>query len=294
MKKAMIISGGISVAAFMTGCIFKMLFWPGAAALIFLGIIVMSLVFLPLLFILKNREITATREKLVLALGVVCGILYSLAVLFKVMHWPGANIMGGTSLFVSFFIFIPLYFFTGIRKPDTRVNTIVASILLVGIIGLQITLVAMRPNPNLQNKTYLYIQNEELLERMHKGKGNQLAEDIQKTCEEIKSTILEQEIGAPEMPKDFEAKHMILTENNVKRNIFDTPAGAQSLEKLRKSASEYNSMAVNNKIPVQYSILDPSFVNKGFCSNAFIINNITQLQMFVAYTQQDQAVAGLP
>ena len=60
------------------------------------------------------------------------------------------------SLAISFFIFIPVYFFTGIRIPERRMSTIVISILMVAIVGIQFSLTALytpvssRPATSLQ------------------------------------------------------------------------------------------------------------------------------------------------
>src|SRR5205814_2019326 len=63
MKKTMIVSGAISVAAFIVGSAFKFMYWPGASVLLTLGIGSFSLLFLPLLFILKVREAKAASDK---------------------------------------------------------------------------------------------------------------------------------------------------------------------------------------------------------------------------------------
>ena len=142
MKKAMIISGSISAIFLLIGCFLKLMHLPGAAVMLFLGVLILSFLFLPLLFILKMREATATRDKVILTMGVVIGILYFIGPLFKVQHWPGANILMVTTMALVFFLFIPVYFFTGIRKPETRINTIVSTILLVGVVSTQFTLLS--------------------------------------------------------------------------------------------------------------------------------------------------------
>lgn len=293
MKKVMILSGIASVMAFVFGCIFKIFFLPGAGALLFLGIGIMSLVFLPLLFIMKSKEMGTMGNKLVLALGTLCGILYSIGVLFLVLRWPYAPIVWRTALFLSFFVFIPVYFFTGIRKPEGKVNTIITSVLLVAMVGLQITLTALRPNPSMYSKTYLYVQGEEILSLMDKKQENEQAEKIQGTCEEIKKMILQTEIGQGTMPADFEAQNMLMTESRAKNNIFNETAGAALLAKLRKEVAEYNTAYPANKIPTQYTILDPQFARKDFCGNLFVINNITQLQMLVTCTGRGQGLASV-
>src|ERR1700741_49036 len=98
MKKVMIIIGSFSAAAMILGILFKFMWWPGASLFIILGISTSSLIFLPLLFILKSRDRHQTRDKIILGLGVLAGILLSLSILFKVMHWPYAMVLGYASV----------------------------------------------------------------------------------------------------------------------------------------------------------------------------------------------------
>jgi predicted SnoaL-like aldol condensation-catalyzing enzyme len=147
MKSLMIWSGAFAVIAFIAGSFFKIMHWPGASALIVSAMLSFSLVFLPMLFLLKNREIKTAAGKLVLSAGILSGILYALSRLWWLQHWPGGRALWLTTLCVSFFVFIPSFFLHGYRKPETRLNTIVASILLVGVIGIEFAMTALhRPS----------------------------------------------------------------------------------------------------------------------------------------------------
>ncbi len=168
MKKIMIGSGIFSAITMIIGMLFKIMHWQGTSLIIVLGIFSSSLIFLPLMFTLKVKEKQSTKEKLVLALATVLGILISISILFKVMHWPGANIMGGTFLAVATFVYIPVYFFTGIRNPDLKVNTIVTTVLMVMGCGLLFTLVNTRPQ--IQEKANL-VANSNLQESYKKITG---------------------------------------------------------------------------------------------------------------------------
>ncbi|MEJ7827491.1 MAG: hypothetical protein WKF91_04830 [Segetibacter sp.] len=163
MKKVMIISGTLSVAAFITGSICKILHLQLAAPLLFLAIINFSLVFLPLLLIVKIREINASRDKLIIALGTIVGILYCLSMLSLVMHWTMKGPIWLITLAIAFFIFIPAYFFTGIRKPQTKGNTIIASILMVAVTGIQFTLTDLKGKTS--DQTSATPGNEALVEK---------------------------------------------------------------------------------------------------------------------------------
>ena len=140
MKKVMLRTGTISAFVFTIGAIFKMMHWPGAGVLLLLPIAILSFVFLPLLFLIKSKEIKEKREKITLGVGVVFGIVLSLSATFKVMHSPGATIFWLSSLAMLFLVFLPFHFFGGIRNPETKTNTIISSILILMTGGLFFTL----------------------------------------------------------------------------------------------------------------------------------------------------------
>jgi len=87
MKKAMMISGSISVAALIFGSFFKVMHWPGASMLLSLGIVMLGLVFLPLMAVIKTKETNTTAEKLTNVSGTLMGILFCMAIMFAVQHY---------------------------------------------------------------------------------------------------------------------------------------------------------------------------------------------------------------
>lgn len=159
MKKSMITSGIFSATTLIFGSFFKIMHWPGSAVLLVLGIVTLSFVFLPLLFLLKAKEPTNTQSKTVIGIGTLLGILLCISTLFKVMHWPGSNILWFVSIGFSIFLFIPLYFFLGIRKPETKANTIVTTIILVGATGMLFTLTNLRPSRAIERGNFFANQD---------------------------------------------------------------------------------------------------------------------------------------
>lgn len=151
MKKSMIISGAIAAFLLLVGSMFKLAHWPGAAVLFVLGMVLFSLVFLPLLFVMKTKEPGSTRDKVVLTTGTIVGILYCLSALFLVMHWPGARIMQISTLGISFLVLLPLYFFNGISKPEAKLNTIITTIILVGVLGVQFLMTNLHNRPSIEH-----------------------------------------------------------------------------------------------------------------------------------------------
>ncbi len=294
MKKVLIVSGCVSVGAFIAGSFFKSMYWPGASVLLTLGIGSFSLLFLPLLFILKAREVKAVSDKFVIAIGSAVGIMFSLAILFIVMHWPGGNILLFSAIGVAAFVLLPSYFFTGIRRPETKLNTILMSIILVGIIGLQFSIVRLRPSGSqLRIRLDTYAQNELLLKKMQ-GNATQekLVKDINSISSQLKSLVLQRTIGYSEVPADYEKMQLHMNEGNLGQEFSDNGVAVQLLVRLRDAVNTYNAGSGEVKIPLSHSILQTEPGQTGdLYSNVSFLNSIVQLQMYLAIAENNKLAA---
>ncbi|MGZ3862723.1 MAG: GldL-related protein [Bacteroidia bacterium] len=154
MKRSMIISGTTAVVFLLAGAFFKIMHWPGANPALLLGLVLISFIFLPLLFILKTRDGASSRDKIVTGLAVVVGFLLCMSTLFKLFHWPGAGVLWILTSAFSIFVFIPVYFFTGIRVAETKVNTIVTTIILVGATGMLFSLTSLKSSKTFEFFTF--------------------------------------------------------------------------------------------------------------------------------------------
>jgi len=160
MKKIMIMSGTVGAIATLIGASFKVMHWPGANMLILLGLAVLSFVFLPIMFTLKIKEKQNKKDKLILALGSLVTILVGITSLFKIMHWPYSSILLSITLSLVLFLFLPLYFISGIKNPETKLNTIVTSVLIIAGTGLSMVLPKGQPSLVLSKATVNYMRNE--------------------------------------------------------------------------------------------------------------------------------------
>lgn len=151
MKKVMLRSGMFSAIAFTIGAIFKIMHYPGAGMMLVLAITCVSFVFLPIFFLVKTKEVKEKKEKFILGFGAFFGILFCISVMFKIMHWPGAHALWLMGLGVLFFLFLPMYFFTGIRNPETKLNTILSSIMILIAGGLMFSLTALHETKDAEN-----------------------------------------------------------------------------------------------------------------------------------------------
>jgi hypothetical protein len=129
MKKVMYSIGLVTTMSFTMGLMFKILHMPGGEELINYGFLAFALLFLPMVFFSKYRSIANRTlvERLRLLFGTLSAVGTGLAVLFKMGHLQGADIllMAGTAIFS--FGFLPILFYNfykqsvGVKEPS-KVN----------------------------------------------------------------------------------------------------------------------------------------------------------------------------
>ncbi|MDP4149331.1 MAG: hypothetical protein Q8927_09810 [Bacteroidota bacterium] len=159
MKKALLLSGGLSAACFLSFSFSKIVHSSLTDFLLFLAFISFIFLFLPLVILVKFNETTLKRERFILVSGWIAGACFFVCMMLKflVASWPaflGKDrpnldmvwlVLWLIGLGVGLFAFTPAYFLSGIRKPETRSTTIAISILLVAFIGTQFWLTNLRP-----------------------------------------------------------------------------------------------------------------------------------------------------
>ena len=151
MKRTLKITGLISVVLIVIGAIFKTMHWPGAGMMYVLGFVIFGLLFIPLNIVLQVRDDKKKTDKMVMILGLLLTITGFFGLLFKVMHWPGASFLFYGSLGLFGLVFIPLYFFTRYRNPETRYNAIIHSVFMTAAAAILFALIDLRPSYDVQH-----------------------------------------------------------------------------------------------------------------------------------------------
>lgn len=292
MKKLMIVAGAISAAAFVAGSFFKIMFWPGAAVLLCLAMIMFALVFMPLMALLKVKEKGATDEKFVASAGALVAILFCLATMFKVQHWPGANVLTLLTIGVSAFVYIPAYFLTGIRKAEKKLNTIVTSVILVSGTALLFTLVNLRPPRLSPAELQICYNNEELVKNMsHKeGEQNILVRDISATCEQIKSVIIFNATGKNELPEKSAANDLHFYDRSLASYLPDDTKAVALLKKLEAQLSQYKE---GKKEAAGGEVLNVSMPEICEFPNSGGLSVLSQLQIYLLNAEREKPVAAV-
>jgi hypothetical protein len=299
MKKIMLYSGIVSAFLVAVGILFKFMHWPGAGMTLVLGISMSSLIFLPLMFVLKIREKQNTRDKLIIGLGALAGSALSMGILFKIMHWPGANVLGMSSILVMVFIFLPIYFFTGIRNPETKVNTIVSSALIVIGCGLFMALVRAPKGTQLikVRETYAYLRDQEILQKERtlfntlkqdsvKSQTYTQTESLDLLCEEIKADVLELSSGVRRIEANFEANDQYIDDGSYAYNPFDyIRSGQQKYVKLVSEIEKYNQAIAEQSVSCVKLPTSTNFIEYlkrsqfGMITSSGLLDQLTQIQM---------------
>lgn len=193
MKKTVNISGLLAAILTLIGSFFKVMHWPGAGIAFVLGIAIFSLIFLPLMIALKFRDEGTKTDKLVLSFGFLVGIIASLGFSFKLMHWPGANILMLSGLVLFTFVYVPLYFFTRVRRPELRFNTTVNSVLMMACGGLLFAMYNLGYSTKVEESSQqaYRLLNEEV-QKMDQPKVTSVnTQDVRALQEQVKKLDLE-------------------------------------------------------------------------------------------------------
>lgn len=264
MKRTMLISAGFTAFTFITGALFKIMHWPGANALILASITVLCFLFLPIIFIFKTKEAGSIREKITLGIATLFGIMISLATLFKLLHWPGADVMWLSSLGLLFFIFLPIFFLGGIRNKETKFNTIISSVLILVAIGLLFALTQIRyskwtvfteaqADVSLMEVTSFIPETTEASALLNERS----AELIQQIRQLRKGLFIYLNSNLGEQKQDFERLKEMGKDISLTHTYFFTDNESPRLElvKLAKSLNEYTH-ALPEGVLAQLSILN--------------------------------------
>lgn len=303
MKNTLKISGIISAVFTLLGATFKTMHWPGAGVLIVVGGLLFSLVFLPLMIVLKFKDEESKTDKWVFAFGFLMAMGAATGVIFKVMHWPYANILMRWSTTFFLFGYVPLYYITRIRRPEIKFNTTINAVLMMACGGMMYALFNLNPSSGLQssvNASYVFMNNNtsELVaansilyasvaqNEEAKGFHDESAQLINKI--EMLKTFL---ISNVENITVEEAKRMSLidlqngNDNVVIYKLFENGKGEYSLATLTNAIETYNSKAKALFSTQKEKIIAIEKLQLTNTIFSVLLQELSQLQLQVATTE---------
>ncbi len=302
MKRTILITGALTVALYILGITGKYLHLPGSGVTITLAIGIASLLFIPLVFMLKAREKQKTSEKVLWAIGSLFASVLTLSVLFKVQHWPGANVMGVTSVAILMMVYLPYYFITGFKNRETRVNTIVTSVFIIIGCGLYFTLTLTPSSARLIDSrvTRGFLRNEAILKTEQLILGNSIKNDSVNTpytalnqkvynlCSDLKKLIVKWETGSESVNEDFESNNAQIGLHSAE-DFFSDGIGQAKLAELISAVNEHNASCAGHPehilIPTNNNIIDLSS-RKIQYKTIEALTDLFQLQLILLQNQR--------
>jgi len=93
MKKSMKTLGTIALAGISIAALAKIMHWPGASIFILISTLIVSSVFFPAALYIWYKEVFEKRYGFIIILVFLSGFAFINGTLFKIQHWPFANIL---------------------------------------------------------------------------------------------------------------------------------------------------------------------------------------------------------
>ena len=133
MKNTMKISGVAGAILFGFATLFKIQHWSGAGLMLTIGALILAFVFIPSALGILWKE-THSRNRLLLYIsGFLTAMFFIFGILFKVKHWPDANLLISLAGITGLFCFLPLI--VAYRLSDQE-NKPKRPVYLIGTLGI--------------------------------------------------------------------------------------------------------------------------------------------------------------
>lgn len=144
MRRTMHITGITAATLLLLGSIFKIQHWPGAAAMYILGAAALCFLFMPLFLTVRIKEKPGKLITISNIIGALGAAMLCIGILFKIMHWPFANILMNLGGFSLMLIFLPIYLYNGYKPKQLKTKTIAPVIIAIAGFSLMFSLVKLR------------------------------------------------------------------------------------------------------------------------------------------------------
>ncbi len=120
MKRFMFSTGLLFSMALGLGFLFKLMHWPGGTILSISGALGLGFVFIPSFTLYKYRlnAHKIASDKMRYLFGLTAAIIFSLSIVFKLLHLMGANVLLVVGAFLFLFGYLPFMFFTMYKKSE--------------------------------------------------------------------------------------------------------------------------------------------------------------------------------
>lgn len=241
MKKTIKILGIITSLLIIVGLFFKANHWPGASLLLTFGSLILLAGFAPISLISIKKEINKpffSGQYLKYFIGAICLFTTALAILFKLMHWPGANYLIWLSWGLLLLVFFPILFFHIMRHMEKKLIPLTLLLFAFVIISMNVTqtLSSSVFFGNVYRYTVFDIDNE-VTYYLNRNEG--LLKEFQDTRSELPEVVVRQ---AEKFNSEIES--VVTLNDNIRKEVL---SGYSSLFELN-STYRRNTARIDNLI----------------------------------------------
>lgn len=125
MRKLLFISGFVWTTAYLLSVLFRLLHWPGHHVMVMGQSYILGMVLIPafLMYRLQVQPDMSLRDKILYAVGGLTSLLVTLGTFFKTFHWPGANVLMVSSIWLLALGFVPLVLWNWFHQKPTTLDS---------------------------------------------------------------------------------------------------------------------------------------------------------------------------
>jgi hypothetical protein len=198
MKNKLYILGLITAIIVFTGTIFKLNHWPAAGIMITIGLAALVIVFIPAALI-NHYKTAGNRQDLLLYIitWLTCFVIF-VSILFKIMHWPGAEILLSIGLPFAYVVFLPVFLITTSGNKNFNIYNTVFVLLLLAVNSIFAALLALNVSADRIHDSYNLAINynkvasiiDNLPVKESQSPVNQKIDEVLKTVDKYQNLIL--------------------------------------------------------------------------------------------------------
>jgi len=285
------VSAFITGAFFITGTLFKVQHWPGAATVLLISAFSALFMFFPAVITMIYNNEENKKHRYVAVTGAAGAIMYILGMSFKIQHWPLASILILLGILILGFIALPWYTYLTWKDEkyiDTKFIFLIVASLAIVVPG---ALVNLNLQYGYQEGYYINIERQDSFTRYLIDSNSKLVRNINDTSaiekaaiihtgtltllnliDQIQTKMVQESEGQPGKPA-LSDNILVNTETGLKidykhiGNPFDSYAfkdhllpGTASRNELDQKIQEYR-IALSELLPEYYGkLLDPSMI----------------------------------
>lgn len=143
MKQKIYIYGIVPSMILITGAMFKVQHWPGAAIMLSVGTVLLLTLFIPAALINHYRVNGNKQYKLLyITTYVTCFVVFT-AMLFKIQHWPFAGYAMLIGVPFPFVVFLPVWLYETAKIKNFDINNTIFVLFLLALQAVFSVLLAL-------------------------------------------------------------------------------------------------------------------------------------------------------